>query len=70
MGSDIGDVFRDLEVRGMMDFENSTILDAGESDMRCCCEPEMRQRPFPVETQAGWLKAEYRDGTLWVWFQG
>jgi hypothetical protein len=70
MGSDIGDIFRDLEERGMEDFEDFTTLDAAESDMWCCCKPEMRKQPFPVDTQVGWLKGEYRDGTVWVWFCG
>jgi hypothetical protein len=70
MGSDIGDVFRDLEECGMEDFEDFTTLDAGESDLWCCCKPEMRKRPFPVDTQVVWLKGEYRDGTVWVWFRG
>lgn len=39
-------------------------------DMWCCCKPEMRERPLPVDTQVGWLKGEYRDGTVWVWFHG
>jgi hypothetical protein len=70
MGSDIGDVFRDLEECGLVDFEDFTTLDAGESDMWCCCEPEMGERPFPVDTQVEWLKGEYRDGAVWVWFRG
>jgi hypothetical protein len=53
MGSDIGDVFRDLEECGMEDFEDFTTLDAAESDMWCCCKPEMRKQPFPADTQVG-----------------
>jgi hypothetical protein len=30
----------------------------------------MGERPFPVDTQVEWLKGEYRDGTVWVWFRG
>jgi len=70
MGSDIGDVFRDLEECGMADFEDFTTLDAAESDMWCCCKPDLRKHPFPVDTQVGWLKGEYRDGAVWVWFRG
>ena len=70
MGSDIGDVFRDLEDCGLVDFEDFTTFDAGESAMWCCCEPDMGERPFPVDTQVEWLKGEYRDGIVWVWFCG
>jgi hypothetical protein len=70
MGTDIGDVFRDLEKCGMEQFQDFTTLDAAESDMWCCCKPEVGERPFPVDTQVEWLKGEYRDGTVWVWFRG
>jgi hypothetical protein len=53
MGSDIEDVLRDLHECGMVQFEDFTTLDAAESDMMCCCKPEMRERPFPVNTRVG-----------------
>jgi len=69
MGSDIGDFLRDLEDCSMVLFEDFTAFDTVDSDMWCCMKPELRERPFPVDTRVGWLKGEYRDGTVWVWFR-
>jgi hypothetical protein len=70
MGSDVEDVFWDLEKCGMVQFEDFTAFDAAESDMWCCMKPEIREQPFPVKTRVGWLKEECRDGTVRVWFGG
>ena len=64
MGSVIGDVLRYLEECGVADFEGFITLDAGESGLWCCWNPEMREEPCPVDTQVKWLKGEYRGRDL------
>ena len=66
MGSDIGDVFKALDECGMEYKEDFTTLDTMDSELLCSCMPELRERPFPVDTRVGWLKGQYWNGNVWV----
>jgi hypothetical protein len=70
MGSDIGDLLMILHQFGMKEFQDFTTLDTVDSEMWCCAKPEMRKRPFAVDTQVGWLKGQFWKGNVWVWFCG
>ena len=48
---------------GMKEFEDFTTLDTVDSTMWCCAKPEMRKRPFLVDTRIGWLKGQSGRGT-------
>ncbi|MBC2734155.1 MAG: hypothetical protein HF981_07345 [Desulfobacteraceae bacterium] len=67
MGSDIGDVLMVLHQCGMKKLKDFTTLDTVDSEMWCCAKPEMRKRPFVVDTQVGWLKGQFWQGNVWVW---
>ena len=70
MGSDVGDVLMVLHQCGMKEFEDFATLDTVDAEMLCCAFPEMRERPFPVDTRVGWLKAQFWHGNVWVWYCG
>ena len=70
MGSDIGDLLVVLRKCGMKQLEDFTTLDTVESEMRCCINPEMRKRPFTVDTRVDWLKGHFWKGNVWVLYCG
>jgi hypothetical protein len=67
MGSDVGNTLLVLYHCGLMQSEDFTTLDTIESEMWCSINPDMRKRPFPVDTRVNWLKAQYCNGNVWVW---
>jgi len=70
MGSDIGNLLVILHRCGMKEFQDFTTLDTVDSEMWCCAKPELRKRPFAVDTRVGWLKGQFWKGNVWVWFCG
>ena len=68
MGSDIGDVLEAIHECGMERSVDFTTLDTMESAMLCCMKPELRKRPFTVDTRVDWLKGQYWKDNVWVTF--
>jgi hypothetical protein len=68
MKSDVGNTLLALHQCGLMQSEDFTTFDTIESEMWCSINPEMRERPFSVDTRVEWLEAQYWNGTVWVWY--
>ncbi len=68
MGGDIEDVFKALDECEMEHKTDFAALDAGLSEMLCSFKPEMREKPFPVDTGVDWLKGQYWKDNVRVKF--
>ena len=70
MGLDVGDLLAVIEKYGCRQCEDFTMLDTVESEMWCNFKPKMGERPFPVDTGVEWLKGQFWNGNVWVWYCG